>query len=58
MIGGTGSQASCPVSHSVRPRRLLLAIEERWISVQKSSSVTSASYPVPCRTSAIGQTPL
>jgi hypothetical protein len=32
----------------------LVAVEELWISVQKSSSVTSASYRFPFRTSAIG----
>jgi len=44
MIGEAGSRASCPVSHSARSRWLLAAAEERWISIQNSSSVTSASY--------------
>ena len=44
MIAGTGSRARCPVSHSARSRWHLAAVEESWISAQKSSSFTFASY--------------
>src|SRR5689334_5559268 len=57
MIARTGSPARLLVSHSVRSR-CPLAAAESWISAQKSSGLTSASYRVRCRTSAHGPHPL